>query len=284
MATFVLVHGSWHGAWCWERLVPRLQAAGHTVITVDLPGYGEDHTPVRDITLQAYANKVLAVIDTVEEPVVLAGWSMGGIVISTVAEQRHERIAHLVYITAFMLPHGVIPSQFVRTTREFYEASRFSLYLIAEPDKGIHRVAADGVRELFLNDADNADVAWVTERLQRDYLAPLSTPVQVSGERWGSIPRTYIETLHDQSIPIAAQRRMQQLSPGATVHSLATGHSPLITRPDDTAELLLTATTTSGQPVVHHDRRARHRMRGTGWADHCRGPGENYASGTVNSP
>jgi pimeloyl-ACP methyl ester carboxylesterase len=116
MGTFVLVHGSWHGAWCWERLVPRLQTAGHTVIAVDLPGYGEDHTPVRDITLQAYADKVLAVVDTAEEPVVLVGWSMGGIMISTVAEQRHERIAHLVYLAALMLPRGVIPLQFVQPT------------------------------------------------------------------------------------------------------------------------------------------------------------------------
>jgi pimeloyl-ACP methyl ester carboxylesterase len=100
MGTFILVHGSWHGAWCWERVVPRLQTAGHTVIAVDLPGYGEDHTPVADITLQAYADKVLAAVDAADEPVVLVGWSMGGIVISTVAEQRHERIAHLVYLAA----------------------------------------------------------------------------------------------------------------------------------------------------------------------------------------
>jgi hypothetical protein len=95
---------------------------------------------------------------------------------------------------------------------------------------------------MFLNDANDADVAWMTKRLQRDYLAPLGTPVQVSAERWGSIPRTYIETLHDQAMPIVAQRKMQRSSPGATVHSLATGHSPLITRPDETADLLLTAT------------------------------------------
>jgi pimeloyl-ACP methyl ester carboxylesterase len=242
MGTFVLVHGSWHGAWCWERVVPRLQTAGHTVITMDLPGYGEDHTPVRDITLQAYADKVLAAVDTAEEPVVLVGWSMGGIMISTVAEQRPERIAHLVYLAAFMLPRGVIPFQFVETSREFQDASRVFRYRVIEPDEGIHWVVADGVGDFFLNDADDADVAWVTKRLQPDYLAPLGTPVQVSGQRWGSIPRTYIETLRDQAIPIAAQRKMQRLAPGATVHSLATGHSPHITRPDETADLLLTAT------------------------------------------
>ncbi|MGH3494729.1 MAG: alpha/beta fold hydrolase [Mycobacterium sp.] len=241
MATFVLVHGGWHGAWCWERLVPRLHAAGHTVIAVDLPGYGEDHTPVRDITLQAYADKVLAAVDAAAEPVVLVGHSLGGIVISTVAEQRPERIAHLVYLAALMLPRGVSPLQFAQTTPEHYDW--LSLYRIIEPDKGIHWIVADRVRELFLNDADDADVAWVTKRLQRDYLGPLSSPVQVTAQRWGSIPRTYIEALYDRAISLAEQRRMQRLSPGATVHSLATGHSPFITRPDDTADLLLRATT-----------------------------------------
>jgi len=224
--------------------MPRPAAVGgrHTVIAVDLPGYGEDRRPVADITLQAYADKVLAAVDAAEEPVVLVGWSMGGIVISTVAEQRHERIAHLVYLAAFMLPRGVIPFQFVQPTREYWEPSRIFRYQIVEPNKGIYWVVADGVRELFLNDGNDADVAWVTKRLQHDYLAPLSTPVQVSAECWGSIPRTYMETLHDQAMPIAAQRTMQRLLPGATVRSLATGHSPQITRPDETADLLLTVT------------------------------------------
>lgn len=208
MTTFILVHGSWHGAWCWERLVPRLQAAGHNVIAVDLPGYGEDRRPIGDITLQAYADKVLAALDAAAEPVVLVGWSMGGIVVSTVAEQRPERIAHLVYIAAFMLPHGVSALEFFETTREFHEThSKISQYRVVDPGEGIHWIVPDGVRDLFLNDADDADVAWVSKRLQPDYLAPLGTPVQVSAERWGSIPRTYIETFHDQDFPIAAQRR-----------------------------------------------------------------------------
>lgn len=100
----------------------------------------------------------------------------------------------------------------------------------------------------MLNDADDENVGWVRERLQHDYLAPQATPVQVSAERWGSVPRTYIETLHDQTISIAAQRKMQRLSPGAMVHSLATGHSPFITRPEETAYLLLAAAEASDRP------------------------------------
>lgn len=251
MSTFVLVHGSWHGAWCWERLVPRLQTAGHQVVAVDLPGYGEDRRPVRDITLQAYADKVLAAIDAADQPVVLVGWSMGGIVVSTAAEQRHLRIARLVYLAAFMLPHGLSILEFVQTAPEWYETSKLSKYQVFEESNGIHRVAPEGTRELFLDDGDDEDVAWVAECLQHDYLAPTATPVQISDERWGSIPRTYIETLYDQVFPIAAQRKMQRLLPGAMVHSLATGHSPFITRADETADLLLAAAEESDRPEDH---------------------------------
>ncbi len=241
MSTFILVHGGWYAAWCWKRVVPRLQHAGHRAVAVDLPGHGEDRTPVEKLTLQAYADTVLAAIDSANEPVVLVGWSNAGIAISTAAEQQPDRIAGLVYLAAFMLPSGVSVLEFRDNTPEFYETSKDPGYLVVEPDKGILRVAPGGARALFLNDADDVDVAWVSERLQNNFIAPNATPVQVSDERWGSIRRTYIETLYDQTIPLAAQRKMQELSPGATVHSVATGHSPLITSPDETAYLLLTA-------------------------------------------
>ena len=80
MTDFVLVHGSWMGSWAWERLLPLLNAVGRRATAADLPGYGADTTPAAGIALQSYADKVLAAVDQVDEPVVLVGHSMGGIV------------------------------------------------------------------------------------------------------------------------------------------------------------------------------------------------------------
>ena len=103
MSTFVLIHGAWHGGWAWNNVAALLRTEGHTGHTPDLPGHGSDQTAVGEVTLQAYVDRVTAVIDSCPEPVVLAGHSMGGVVISQTAEQRPQRICALVYVCAFLL-------------------------------------------------------------------------------------------------------------------------------------------------------------------------------------
>ena len=84
--TFILIHGAWQGAWAWETIVPRLRAAGHDAVAVDLPGNGFDLTPPHEVTLDLYAAHVSRIVDAVRGPVVLVGHSMGG----TVASQTSE--------------------------------------------------------------------------------------------------------------------------------------------------------------------------------------------------
>ena len=85
MSTYVLVHGSWHGAWCWHKIIPLLEQAGHQAIAVDLPGHGRDWTDARDVSLQSYVESVCDILDAQPEPVILVGHSRGGIVVSQTA-------------------------------------------------------------------------------------------------------------------------------------------------------------------------------------------------------
>ena len=87
MSTYVLVHGAWHGAWCWYKLTPLLQKLGHTVLTPDLPSHGIDKTPTAAITLKDYSLRVCEVLDSCPEPVILVGHSMGGVVITEAAQK-----------------------------------------------------------------------------------------------------------------------------------------------------------------------------------------------------
>ena len=234
MATFVLVHGSWHGAWCWHRVVPELEATGHRVLAPDLPGHGDDATPVAQLSLKAYAETIAAVIRGATEPVVLVGHSFAGMVISQGAELIPERISRLVYLSAFLPTNG-------------QSLSRLAAADAGNPVAGSLRISADQqfasldpalVEELLYPDCPASDVALARQRLRAEPLLPFITPVAITAGRAGSIPRSYIECLNDLAIPLWFQRQMQAAMPCDSVHALATGHSPFFAAPAELASLL----------------------------------------------
>ena len=96
MANFMLIHGAWHGGWCWHKVVAELSRRGHRVVAPDLPAHGDDSTTRELVTLEAYADRVVEHLDDVSGPVCLVGHSMGGMVISAVGERVPERIERLV--------------------------------------------------------------------------------------------------------------------------------------------------------------------------------------------
>ena len=107
MSTFILVHGAWHGGWCWRHIAPLLRARGHEVHAPDLPGHGDDPAPASAQTLDSYAAADRRpCLDSCSGEVVLVGHSLGGLVISAVAEAQPERLRRLVYVTAFLPRDG----------------------------------------------------------------------------------------------------------------------------------------------------------------------------------
>jgi pimeloyl-ACP methyl ester carboxylesterase len=248
VSEFVLVHGSWMGSWAWERVTPLLRQAGHQVTAIDLPGYGADTTPISEITLQAYIDRALAAIAAASGPVILVGHSMGGIVVSTAAEQWPERVACAVYVAAYMLPHGESVFSFSQGNPEF-AASQVMGYLEIDEAGGTSRIRPDGVGPVFVNDGSPSDVAYATEHAHADYLAPSGTAIAISHARWGSVRRVYVETLRDQAVPVAAQQRMNELLPGADVHSIDSGHSPFLTQPRGLTDLLIHAAASTATPA-----------------------------------
>src|SRR5450432_2026748 len=106
MARFVLVHGAFGGAWSWSSITDALESAGHAVRVIDLPGAGEDQTPVADVTLDAYASRICAALAELPDPAILVGHSMGGVAITQAAARCPQRVALLVYVAAFMPGDG----------------------------------------------------------------------------------------------------------------------------------------------------------------------------------
>jgi pimeloyl-ACP methyl ester carboxylesterase len=233
--TFVLVSGSWHGAWCWEKLTKELEAQGQDVIAVELPGHGTDTTPVKDITLDSYVKAVCDSIAHAGRKVILVGHSRGGIAISQGAETCPENIARLVYLAAFLIPDG----QPMVATAMSDTGSLLVRNLELDTVQGWHMPKAEAVAAAFYHDCPADDAAAAAAQLTREPNAPVATPLHLTKERFGSIPRTYIKTLDDRAPTPAVQDRMLAALPCDTVYTMNTSHSPFLSKPRELAEILV---------------------------------------------
>ena len=229
MARFVLVHGAWHGGWCYDRLVPALAALGHRVATGDLPGHGDDPAPPTQVTLDHYVARVGEWLAAEPEPAFLLGHSMGGMVITQAGEAHAPRIRALIYLCAFLPTSG-------QALLHFPVSPDLGAQLVIERESGVSRIRPEGARRVFYGDCSDADADAARERLCGQPLDPIRTPV-TTGARFESLPRHYVECLQDRAVPLELQRQMHAALP-CRVHTLDAAHSPFYSMPEPLAELL----------------------------------------------
>ena len=229
MSTFLLVHGAWHGAWCWEKVVPLLEEAGHKVVAPDLPGHGEDSTPIPELSMQGYADRIVRAIDEQDEPVILVGHSMGGIVASLAAEARPEGIEKLVYLTGFLLEDGETLLSVAETDEEAIVLPNLA------PSKDGGSFTVTNLKDVFYADCSDEDVERAKPRLVPEPAFAFGTPVAITEGKFGRIPRAYIECVQDRAIGISVQRGMYGRLECQTVVSMNTSHSPFLSRPEELA-------------------------------------------------
>jgi pimeloyl-ACP methyl ester carboxylesterase len=234
MTTFVLVHGAWHGGWCWHKVVPLLESKGHRVLAPDLEGLGQDQTPLAGLSLAAWADSLAARLRGLTETVVLVGHSRGGIVISEVAERVPERISSLVYLTAFLPRDGEALANLAQRDAE----ATVGPNIVIDEAAGSCTVKDEAIVPGFYGLCSEADIAFAKARLRPEPLFGLGTPVHITADRFGSVKRHYIECLQDRAIGIATQRSMQAASPCASVTGLDSDHSPFFSMPEQLAAAL----------------------------------------------
>lgn len=240
MAGFVLIHGSWHGGWCFDHVAQLLRDRGHIVVAPTLPGMGGTAEEMATVTLDGWGEfaaqhcrQIKAQLDGA--PVVLAGHSRGGLVISTAAERDPHAMDALVYICAMMLPSGMSRAEF----KELEGPNPAFDGIIGKVHGGIATVVdAVSAGQVFAQASPPDLVAAVLPRLMAEPHAPRSQKLHLTPERYGSRPRTYIECTLDRTIPIDSQRKMLACSPGAKVVTLEADHSPYLSTPVELADAL----------------------------------------------
>ncbi|HDR7846498.1 TPA: alpha/beta fold hydrolase [Bacillus toyonensis] len=223
MSTYVLVHGAWQGEWAWELVKPQLEALGHTVITLGLPGSGKDTTPSQNITLDSYVDAVTATINQQTEKVIVVGHSMGGIVITQTAELIPNKIDKLVYLCAFLPLNG----ESLGSKLDGEAGPQFS---INENDMTAELIP-NLIEKTFLNATENEEIKEASSKKMRPQpLGPFQQQLKISEENFGTVDRIYIETTLDRAIPIDFQRRMNTETPCSKIITLEADHSPFFSK------------------------------------------------------
>ena len=235
MSNYVLIHGAWHGGWCWKKIIPLLEKEGHQVVAPDLPGHGEDKRPIAEITLQAYTDRVCQILDEQSEPVILVGHSMGGVVITQTAEYRPEKIKKLVYLTGFLLQNGEFLLQHAEPDTEALVLPN----LIMAEDQSSATVKEEALKEIFYADCSDEDVEFAKSQLVPQAAAPFATPVSTTEENFGRVPRVFISCSRDKAISQSIQQNLYTALPCEKVISLNTSHSPFFSAPEELASHLL---------------------------------------------
>ncbi len=235
MSTYLLVHGAWHGAWCWRKVVPLLEAGGHRVFTPDLPGHGDDKTPLGDVTLRSYTDRICEIAGAQNERVILAGHSMGGAAITQAAENCPQNIAALVYVCAFLPRNGDSLITWASQDRD----TRVNASTVDPRSDGTIGFKPEHTREAFYGNCSDEDAAFAQSRLVAEPTAPSGTPVETTAQRWGRIPRYYIECERDRAITLGLQREMEKHSPCRQTFSIDTDHSPFFSAPEQLSNIFL---------------------------------------------
>ncbi|GAA0135149.1 alpha/beta hydrolase [Paenibacillus sp. YSY-4.3] len=227
MSTFVLVHGAWHGGWCWDKIVPLLREAGHRVLTIDLPGHGMDIAATSKVTLQDYTDHLCSVLDNESEPVILVGHSMGGLVVTQTAEYRPEKIQLLVYVCAFLPENGQTLLQILEKDNK-----ESPLPIIKGEDNTYLKLNEQFVKDAFFGECSENDAFEAIQKLCLQPLLPFATPVRTTEDNFGRIPRVYIETLKDNALSTRCQRKMYTRTPCRSIITMDTDHSPFLSQPE----------------------------------------------------
>ena len=267
---FVLIHGSWHGAWTWNEMTPLLAKAGYASIAIDLPGSGTrtrlpqsflkrpldkaafaaEKSPVAAVT---QGDRTQAAIDAVDHAaglgsgkVVLVGHSWGGLTISHVAEAVPDKLHAVVYLTAFLLPNGMSGGAILGDPS--FETAQIAPLLMADPaETGGLRIDPRSqdpdyvakAKQAFYHDVSDGHFAAIASLLDCDEVASTAgVPMAISADRYGTVARHYIRLADDKAIPAAAQDRMVELVDASgvggttTMHRMSGSHSPFFAQPE----------------------------------------------------
>ena len=233
--TFVLVHGAWQGAYVWEDVRSQLEAKGQHVVVVELPAHGNDNAAPQTVSISVYRDKVIEAIHKESGNVILVGHSMGGVVVTAVAEKIPARIEKLIYIGAFVPANdqSLIDLAFQDTE------SQLGASLIPSADQLTLDVKHENIVSIFCQDATTEKQQLVLSKYRVEPAIPFADKAVVTSANFGSVNKYYIHTTQDHAIGTGLQNKMIAGAKITQVLSIDSGHSPFLSKPNEVVSLFM---------------------------------------------
>ena len=234
--TFVLVHGAWQAPYAWQAVKDQLVQQGQKVVVVELPGHGADNTSPATLLMDVYRDKVISAINALSENVILVGHSMGGMVVSAVAEKIPGRIDKLVYVGAFLPANG----QSLLALASTDSTSQLGPALIPSADQLTLGIKAENLTPIFIQDGSDAVKKQVVDNYRAEPFIPFTNPVALTAANFGKVTKYYIHTAQDHAVGLNLQKRMVAAAGIKTTYTLNSSHCPFLSMPMETTTLLQT--------------------------------------------
>jgi pimeloyl-ACP methyl ester carboxylesterase len=219
----------------WDAVRSDLESKGNKVIVIELPGHGADHTPTHTLSLDVYRDKVVDAISKTDGKVVLVGHSMGGMVVTSVAEKIPSKISKLVYIGAFLPASGQSIGELAATDAD----SKLGPQLVESADHLTLDVKRDSLAYLFIGDGSQATKDQVLAHYRAEPAIPFGNKVTLTHENFGSVEKAYIKTMQDIVISPGLQDRMITAANIKAVYPVNSSHSPFLSQPHVISDLLI---------------------------------------------
>jgi len=232
---YLLVHGAWQAPYVWDGVKSTLTNEGNNVTVVQLPGHGSDKTVPSTLTLNSYRDIVNDALSKIDGKVIVVGHSLGGMIISAVAEQNPSKIEKLVFVAAYLPASGQSLLDLANTDAG---SSLGGEGVLIQNQDGTIDVKQDQITSIFIQDGSTQVQNLVLQNYRPEPVIPFTNPVTLTAANFGSVDKVYIKTLQDHVVSPALQNRMISAAGVKTTYQLNTSHSPFLSKPDSVAVLL----------------------------------------------
>jgi pimeloyl-ACP methyl ester carboxylesterase len=245
---FVLIHGGFHGAWCWQRLIPEIERLGHSAIAIDLPQHGER---AQDPT-SSVKERADAILEKLESGDVLVGHSGGGYDVTFAADRAPEKVRHIVYLAAGLPLEGCTVLEATGGAAEQDGTGKQTVKRLMDDATGMLRfirlnpqgrmvwTSKEGARDFFYHDCDDQTVEWAFSKLSPAAQGFNSETIHLTRFWQADLPRSYILCKQDHAKPHWMSTQVYQRL-GVAPLTIDASHSPFLSKPTELAALLLKA-------------------------------------------